>query len=241
MYPDCYLERTMELFGVQQIRSLVYSLGKSIVYNTCMPKRHDYRRRNRPHRPYRGRKRQADSEELFMTLGIVFIVLCGVVVYKASTQSFAMIIAGLIVAALAVLVVVIFVAANKTRKLRAIQLSGVDKMDGLVFEKYVAELLKSQGYHQVRITEQYDLGIDILAEKDGAKWGIQVKRNRGKTKAESVRAVVTALNHYKCDRSMVISNSVFTNPAKKLAYTNNCVLIDRSILGNWILAFQSKR
>lgn len=46
----------------------------------------------------------------------------------------------------------------------------VDDMTGLEFEKFVADLLRRQGYTRVKITETYDLGIDIIAYKDGMKW-----------------------------------------------------------------------
>lgn len=135
---------------------------------------------------------------------------------------------------------VTFVAFRKHQQLRAIDLSGVDVMDGFVFEKYVQELLKNQGFLNVRLTEKYDLGIDAIADKDGERWGIQIKRNRGKTKAESVRQAVTALNHYRCTRAMVVSNSLFTGAAKQLAASNHCVLVDRQQLGEWIFTYQHR-
>lgn len=66
------------------------------------------------------------------------------------------------------------------------------KMDGVEFEHYITQILKRQGYSRVRLTEQYDYGVDIVAEKDGVKWGIQVKRYSGLVKASAVRQVITA-------------------------------------------------
>ena len=111
-------------------------------------------------------------------------------------------------------------------------------MDGLAFEKYVAELLKSQGYGKVTLTERYDLGVDIIALKDGIRWGVQVKRYSNMVKAEAVRQVVTALNKYNCQRSMVVTNSTFSRPARVLADSNDCVLIAKDELAEWIIAFQ---
>ena len=109
----------------------------------------------------------------------------------------------------------------------------VDNMTGLEFEKYVVKLLKSQGYKYVRLTEKYDLGVDIIAEKDGIRWGIQVKRYSGLVKADAVRQAVTALRRYRCDRAMVITNSSFSQTAKELASSNDCVLLGRDILMKW--------
>ena len=109
-----------------------------------------------------------------------------------------------------------------------LRLTDVDTMDGLGIEKYIANTLKKQGYSNVTLTEQYDYGVDIIANKDGVHWGIQVKRYSGLVKAEAVRQVVTGLRVYGCDRAMVITNSVFSRVAVQLADSNECVLIDRA-------------
>jgi len=113
-------------------------------------------------------------------------------------------------------------------------MTAIDNMTGLEFERYVAKLLKIRGYNNIRLTEEYDYGIDIIAIKDGATWGIQVKRYSGLVKANAVRQVVTALKKYNCDRAMVISNSTYSEVAKDLARSNECVLIDRILLTSWI-------
>lgn len=210
------------------------------------PRRRDHRgygrdQHNRDHQQYRPhRKRQASNNEVLFTLGIV--VVFGLVALSArfSADSLPLLIALIVLVMAVVFAFISFMAFRKHRQLRAIQLSGVDVMDGFVFEKYVEQLLKNQGFSNVRLTEKYDLGIDAIADKDGERWGIQIKRNRGKTKAESVRQAVTALSHYRCTRAMVVSNSSFTGAAQQLATSNKCVLIDRQQLGEWIVAYQHR-
>ena len=119
-------------------------------------------------------------------------------------------------------------------KLHKSNMSVIDKMTGLEFERYVAGLLKTQGYTKIRLTEEFDYGIDIIANKGTIRWGIQVKRYSGLVKADAVRQVVTALKKYNCERSMVITNSTYSMVAKDLAGCNNCVLIDRGILLRWV-------
>jgi restriction system protein len=101
-------------------------------------------------------------------------------------------------------------------------------MNGLEFEYYVAELLQKNGFLKVSLTEKYDFGIDIIAEKDGIRWGIQAKRYSGLVKANAVRQAVTGLNLYGCNRAMVITNSTYSAIAWRLATANNCVLVDRT-------------
>lgn len=131
-----------------------------------------------------------------------------------------------------VAVFVIKLAVWTTRRVRTMmqnsRLQDVDSMDGVSFEHYVAQILIEQGYINVSLTEQYDYGVDVIAEKDGIRWGVQVKRYSGLVKAEAVRQVVTGLRLYNCDRVMVIANSTFSAVAKRLGDGNDCVLIDRT-------------
>ncbi len=109
----------------------------------------------------------------------------------------------------------------------------LDAMTGIEFERYVAKVLPSQGYSRIQLTEHYDLGVDIIAEKEGILWGIQVKRYSGPVKMAAVQQVVAALKHYDCSRAMVITNSSFSSSAQDLAASNNCALIDGQQLLHW--------
>lgn len=131
------------------------------------------------------------------------------------------------IALLLIAVLVVKAGFKLLRKVRSFRSSAIDTMSGLEFEKYVARLLKQNGYRHVRITEEYDLGVDIVAAKNGITWGIQVKRYSGLVGANAVRQVVTALPMYHCDKAMVITNSIFSRPAVALAHANNCVLVGK--------------
>ena len=134
-------------------------------------------------------------------------------------------------------IILLFVARSViklVRKFRTVRrdlhLRDIDTMSGIDFEYYVAQLLVGLGCDNVSLTEKYDYGVDIVAEKDGIRWGVQVKRHSGLVKAAAVRQVVTGLRLYNCDRAMVITNSTFSNVAQRLAVGNDCVLIDRTKL-----------
>ena len=117
----------------------------------------------------------------------------------------------------------------KLRRYIKYKLSHVDTMTGLEFEKYVAKYLQKQGY-KTKLTEKYDLGIDIVAVKDGIRYGVQVKRHKGVVGANAVRQAVTALSLYDCKRAIVITNSYFSKTAIRLALSNDCILLDRDFL-----------
>lgn len=143
-----------------------------------------------------------------------------------------------VIALLAVSGVAFWRYQSNKRKMKALDIAAVDTMDPLEFEQFVEMLLKDQGFTRTRQTERYDYGVDIVAHKDGIIWGVQVKRYKNMVKAEAVRQVFTALTRYKCDRAMVVTNNIFSRPAKVLAADNNCVLVDRDELAKWILKFQ---
>lgn len=126
-----------------------------------------------------------------------------------------------------VLKVLIKLTQKARHIIRNLRLRNVDAMDGMTFEYYVAELLSESGYSNVSLTERYDYGVDIIAEKDGVRWGIQAKRYSGLVKAVAIRQVVTGLRLYNCDRAMVITNSTFSAVATRLANSNECILVDR--------------
>ena len=136
--------------------------------------------------------------------------------------------------ALVILLLAIKLLLKLTQKFRTtaldLHMQDVDTMDGLTFEYYIAQLLIDLGYTEVSLTEKYDYGVDIIAEKDGIRWGIQTKRYSGLVKAAAVRQVVTGLRLYGCERAMVITNSSFSNVARQLADGNDCVLVDRAKL-----------
>ncbi len=154
---------------------------------------------------------------------IFFVILAGTVITYRSFVLYVL-----------VVVSVVFLLRLVLRLYRTIRnvfvnrkLTNVDNMDGIEFESYIAGVLKNQGYTNIKLTEKYDYGVDIIADKDGIRWGIQVKRYSGLVKADAVRQVVTGLRIYDCDRAMVITNSVFGRVAIRLADSNKCVLVDR--------------
>ena len=126
----------------------------------------------------------------------------------------------------------IFRRLMRRRKIKRISRSRmpVESMSWDEFEYFVADWLKNRGYTDVQLTEHYDLGVDIVARKDGVTWGIQVKHYSGLVGINAVRQVVVALKMYGCDRAMVVTNSTFSRPAIELARSQGCLLINGSKL-----------
>lgn len=128
---------------------------------------------------------------------------------------------------------------NRYRRLRAIRLADVAHMEGLEFERYVCRLMEGQGYRNVEnVRGSGDFGVDIIAERDGVRYAVQVKRYKGKVSRRAISDAVAGKYHFNCDAAMVVTNSYFTAGALQLAQSTSCTLIDGDTLADWILAFQ---
>ena len=80
-------------------------------------------------------------------------------------------------------------------------------MDGLQFEHRCAELLRYRGFHKVTVTKgSGDQGIDILAQKNGLKYGIQCKYYSHPVGNKAIQ-----------EAAMVMTNNTFTRAARELA------------------------
>ncbi|WP_397548196.1 restriction endonuclease [Rossellomorea marisflavi] len=56
----------------------------------------------------------------------------------------------------------------------------------------------------------------------------------------AVQEIASAKSHYSADECWVITNSFFTEPAKRLASSNHVRLVDRDQLIDWILTLKKK-
>jgi HJR/Mrr/RecB family endonuclease len=195
-----------------------------------------------PRRYYRHRRRFRDSD----TYGaVVIVVILGVLIAyeRLPRQALELVAAGVILLVALIIFLIIYLyfrrATRERQRLQALSTIDIDVMSGWDFEKYVAALLKAQGYTNISLTERFDHGVDIIATKDGIRWGVQVKRHRSIIKDDAVRQVIAGLNHYKCKQGMVVTNSVFTTRAKITAKENNCILVDKDMLAEWMVTFRA--
>lgn len=107
----------------------------------------------------------------------------------------------------------------------------IDRMNGHQFEYYCAELLKRNGYRNVKVTPgSGDNGVDILAERDGFSYAIQCKCYSKKLGNKAAQEAFSGCTYYGCDKAVVLTNSYFTEPAKDAARKTGVILWDRDTL-----------
>lgn len=106
----------------------------------------------------------------------------------------------------------------------------VDKMEGEEFEKFLLCHFEAQGYKGKTTPKSNDYGADLILSKDNEKMVLQAKRWTAKVGIAAVQQIAGAVNYYKADKGIVITNNYFTKNAVNLADKNNIELWDRNKL-----------
>ncbi|TWT05600.1 restriction endonuclease [Planococcus sp. CPCC 101016] len=120
-------------------------------------------------------------------------------------------------------------------KLKKSGIWNVDEMTEREFEEYLRVLFHERGY-QVQLTPTTgDFGADLILSIKNRKIVVQAKRYKKNVGLKAVQEISTAKNHFKADECWVVTNSYYTEPAKKLAASNQVRLVDRELLMKWML------
>ena len=110
-----------------------------------------------------------------------------------------------------------------------------DQMGGHEFEYFCGDILGKSGFSELEVTKgSGDQGIDIIAFKDGVKYGIQCKRYSSNIGNKAVQEAYSGKMFYGCHVSAVLTNQYFTNSAKELAEKNGVLLWDRDRLETFV-------
>ncbi|MFD0051448.1 restriction endonuclease [Actinomycetes bacterium NPDC127524] len=126
------------------------------------------------------------------------------------------------------------------RRLKRAGIHQIDKMTGTQFEQYLELLFTQKGYKVSLTKSTGDFGADLILKSTGGKTIIvQAKRYSKNVGIKAVQEVVSAVPHYKGTEAWVVTNSYYTEAAKKLAVTNNVQLYNRDQLIKWILEEKS--
>ena len=112
-----------------------------------------------------------------------------------------------------------------------------DSLGGDSFQDFVAEILQENGFTDVEIIgKSGDQGGDLIAITDDKKIIIQAKRYSidKKISNSAVQEVLGAIRYYDADIGAVITNTVYTKPAKELAKKAGITLWNRTDLTKFI-------
>lgn len=106
----------------------------------------------------------------------------------------------------------------------------VDLMTGVQFEQFLAQLFTEMGYRVMLTKGSGDQGVDLIVEEGDIKLAIQAKSYLNTVGNSAVQQVLAGKQFYNADKCLVVTNSNFSESAKKLAKVNDVMLWNRHIL-----------
>ena len=93
-----------------------------------------------------------------------------------------------------------------------------------IIKKYLHDILGFTNLEDTPI--KGDFGADLFGEKENYSYAIQIKYYSSPVNLKAVQEAYSAKTHFRKDKSMVITNSTFTESAINLAKSTGCILID---------------
>ena len=99
---------------------------------------------------------------------------------------------------------------NYRRRLRAIEISDIDDMDGLFFKDYVVKLLRQRGFTHIKVTQRSsESGVGLVAFKSNQRYRIQVERKSGKTSSQQKSHALAGKSFGLCNPSLAIRIAIY--------------------------------
>ena len=117
--------------------------------------------------------------------------------------------------------------AQAVENLRRADMASIDAMSGPQFEEFLVALFASKGCRVWHSGGRGDFGADLIVDGPRSRTVVQAKRWNALVGHGAVQEVVAARGHYQGQYAIVVTNSHFTDHAKKLARTNQVELWDR--------------
>jgi HJR/Mrr/RecB family endonuclease len=132
---------------------------------------------------------------------------------------------GAFIAWLAVSAIARRVRRREARRAALIAFQWNDGMSDMGFERRCAEYLREKGWSAVLTPRTGDQGVDVIADKSGARVAIQCKLYSGAVGNKAVQEVIAGRIYYGADTAAVVSNAGFTRSAIELAHRSNVHLM----------------
>lgn len=123
-----------------------------------------------------------------------------------------------------------WVKHEQKKHFKSYNMIAIDKMSGIEFETMLKHVFRKMGYKVEETPKSNDYGADLILTKRGRKTVIQAKRYSNKVGISAVQQALSAQIFYDANESAVVTNSYFTNQAKKMALMGKVKLIDRDVL-----------
>ncbi|MDP6419657.1 MAG: restriction endonuclease [Candidatus Krumholzibacteria bacterium] len=120
--------------------------------------------------------------------------------------------------------------AESLRRMLGASPEELDLMSGSEFEQWICAVLENEGISAENIRNSGDFGIDVIAEVEGNRIGIQAKRYSSGVGNDAVQQVIAGSDYHNCSFAAVVTQSHFTRAAREQASRAHLplALIDRT-------------
>ena len=129
----------------------------------------------------------------------------------------------------------------RRRWLDGVEMQAIDRMRGWEFEKVCCEIFRRSGYSAEVTARTGDQGADLILNGRSGRVVVQTKRQEATVGNSAVQQVHAAKAFYNAARAVVLTNSAYSDAAKKLAAANGVELLDRQDLARMLAKAQHAR
>jgi hypothetical protein len=112
--------------------------------------------------------------------------------------------------------------------------SNWQELEGTAFENFLAQVFDALGYAVEKKgahgqKRRGDHGVDLLVSAGRSRFAVQAKGypSGGQVGVDAVRDVNAGKQYFRCDASLVVTNSTFSSSAKDEARSFRCRLVDK--------------
>ncbi|WP_052144739.1 restriction endonuclease [Halalkalibacter okhensis] len=110
------------------------------------------------------------------------------------------------------------------------ELLNIDELPDKEFQQLLVPLFQKQGYSVSKTRVNRKAQPDLILRKKGLKAIVVAKRQANQVPAAFVQDVLTLKPNFQAKQVIIVTNSHFTNSAKRVARANKITLIDRDSL-----------
>lgn len=182
----------------------------------------------RPRFPRRFRRHSAVDDGA--GIGALVIVLALV---ARSLLAYPLALVGLATVVVLIVVARLRASAIVTQRLRLSGIATIDNMNGVQFERRLAQLFTDLGYRVRQTKTSGDYGADLLIDRPGQPLIVVQSKCYAAGRSVGVGAiqeVLGAVGIYGARHGLVVTNRTYTEPARRLAAANRVTLWDRATL-----------
>jgi len=108
-------------------------------------------------------------------------------------------------------------AERRRQRQLGYSLQDLDQLSGAEFENWVTEVLNAASIPAENIRDTGDFGVDVVANVDGTRVGIQVKRYASSIGNRAVQEALAGSGYHDCALAAVVTQSTYTRAAREQA------------------------